>query len=451
MNSTPIDSEIFKDQFGTKQMRTNFSDENLIQLWLNSEVALAKAEAKLGIIPQNAATNIANAADQNKLDFNKIREGMKKTGHPFVAFLHEFESLCDEESRKYIHWGATTQDIIDTGLTLQIKGAHELIYNQTQEILKICLRLSQQYKSTVMPGRTLGQHALPITFGYKISIWSDELGRHLERLQQGADRYLVGQLGGAVGTLASLGAQGLAVRKEYVKNLNLIEPLVSWHTARDRFAEFSMILNMIGATTAKVAEEIISLQGTEIREVEEGYHSGKVGSSTMPHKRNPMTCSYIVGLTKIVNRKSTLAIDSMIQKHERDVTFWQSEWSYISEICITLSGALEQLKNVLTNLIVNEEQMKKNLFLTKGLIVSENVMLELGKIIGRTTAHDLLYELTMRAFEEDKDLKDILLEDNEIKKYFSDEEINSLTNPESYTGLSEKFVDDVYNKWLSYT
>ncbi len=170
MNSTPIDSEIFKDQFGTKQMRTNFSDENLIQLWLNSEVALAKAEAKLGIIPQNAATNIANAADQNKLDFNKIREGMKKTGHPFVAFLHEFESLCDEESRKYIHWGATTQDIIDTGLTLQIKGAHELIYNQTQEILKICLRLSQQYKSTVMPGRTLGQHALPITFGYKISI-----------------------------------------------------------------------------------------------------------------------------------------------------------------------------------------------------------------------------------------------------------------------------------------
>ena len=171
----------------------------------------------------------------------------------------------------------------------------------------------------------------------------------------------------------------------------------------------------------------------------------------MPHKRNPMTCSYIVGLTKIVNRKSTLAIDSMIQKHERDVTFWQSEWSYISEICITLSGALEQLKNVLTNLIVNEEQMKKNLFLTKGLIVSENVMLELGKIIGRTTAHDLLYELTMRAFEEDKDLKDILLEDNEIKKYFSDEEINSLTNPESYTGLSEKFVDDVYNKWLSYT
>ncbi|MGN7285370.1 adenylosuccinate lyase [Shouchella rhizosphaerae] len=447
MPSNPIDSHLLKDQFGTEAMRAIFSDEKLLQNWLDAEVALARAEANLKLIPEEAADEISQKAVVANMDFETIRKGIKETSHPLITVIRELEKVCEGDAGGYVHWGATTQDIIDTGLALQVKEAHQLLLDQANALLNVCLKLSEEHKSTMMPGRTHGQHALPITFGYKVSIWADEIGRHIERMEQAGERYLVGQFGGAAGTLASLGDKGLDVQKEYNRLLGLKQPTVTWHAARDHYAEFSMIVAMLSATTAKIANEIINLQRTEIGELEEGFEMGKVGSSTMPHKRNPMICEYIVSLSHVVRRKASLGLDCMIQEHERDMAFWQTEWSYLPEVCILTSGGLDQLQGVLENLIVHKSRMEKNVYITKGLIVSENVMLGLGKYVGRQKAHDIIYEASMRAYEEDRPLEAILLENEELLAYMDEKTIQTYTNPATYLGLCETFVERVLQKW----
>ncbi len=447
MPANPIDSLLFKDQFGTEEMREIFADETLLQHWLDAEAALAQAEAELSLIPPEAAEEITKKANVSNMDFDVIRKGMKDTSHPLITVIRELEKACDGDAGGYVHWGATTQDIIDTGLALQVKSAHQLLLKQTQQLLTTCLDLSESHKGTLMPGRTHGQHALPITFGYKVSIWADELGRHIERMNQGAERYLYGQFGGAAGTLASLGKDGLAVQERYNRILGLHQPTVTWHAARDHYAEFSMVVAMISATTAKIANEIINLQRTEIGELEEGFEMGKVGSSTMPHKRNPMICEYIVSLSHVVRKKASLGLDCMIQEHERDMAFWQTEWSYLPEVCILTSGGIDQLQGVLKNLIVHEERMKKNLHVTKGLIVSENVMLGLGKYVGRQKAHDIIYDASMKAYEEDRPLEELLLENDYLLTFMDKSTIQAYTDPTTYSGLSEQFVERVLEKW----
>ncbi|AIC94392.1 adenylosuccinate lyase [Shouchella lehensis] len=447
MPANPIDSLLFKDQFGTEEMREIFADETLLQHWLDAEAALAQAEAELSLIPPEAAEEITKKANVSNMDFDVIRKGMKDTSHPLITVIRELEKACDGDAGGYVHWGATTQDIIDTGLALQVKSAHQLLLKQTQQLLTTCLDLSESHKGTLMPGRTHGQHALPITFGYKVSIWADELGRHIERMNQGAERYLYGQFGGAAGTLASLGKDGLAVQERYNRILGLHQPTVTWHAARDHYAEFSMVVAMISATTAKIANEIINLQRTEIGELEEGFEMGKVGSSTMPHKRNPMICEYIVSLSHVVRKKASLGLDCMIQEHERDMAFWQTEWSYLPEVCILTSGGIDQLQGVLKNLIVHEERMKENLHVTKGLIVSENVMLGLGKYVGRQKAHDIIYDASMKAYEEDRPLEELLLENDYLLTFMDKSTIQAYTDPTTYSGLSEQFVERVLEKW----
>ncbi|KQU25856.1 adenylosuccinate lyase [Bacillus sp. Leaf13] len=447
MASNVIDSLLFKDQFGTEEMRGIFSDEALLQKWLDTEAALALAEADLGLIPDEAAKEIAAQAKVEKMDFDEIRQGMKETSHPLITMIRSLEKLCKGETGGYVHWGATTQDIIDTGIVLQIKDAQQHLLLQLQDMLQTCLKIAREHENTIMPGRTHGQHALPITFGYKVAIWADELGRHIERLEQGKERYLIGQFGGAAGTLASLHGKGLAVQERMFRILKLNVPTVTWHVARDNFAEFAMIIGMVSATVGKIANEIINLQRTELGEVEEGFAMGKVGSSTMPHKRNPMICEYVVGLSHLVRKKSSLGLDCMVQEHERDMAFWQTEWSYIPEICIMTSGALFQMQGVLENIIVNKEHMERNVNATQGLIVSENVMLALGRYVGRQVAHDIVYEASMKAFKEERALLDVLLEDNEVMKNMGEAEVRNLMDPAQYTGLCAQFIDRVEKKW----
>ena len=378
MSSSVMDSEVYRGIFVSERMRKVFSDESLMQKWLDAWVALARAEADLGVIPQEAAEKIADKASFEVFDPTLIREGIVDTTHPLIVQIRQFTEAVGGREGGFIHWGATTQDIMDTAVVLQMKEAQEVLLDQLNKFLKTLLSLSDKYKSTIMPGRTHGQHALPITLGYKIAIWADEIGKHIERLEAGQDRYLISSFSGAAGTLASISEHGLAIQEKYSEYLGLKQATITWHVQRDGFAEYSSYIAMIAGTIGKIANEIINLQRTEIGEIEEGFKDGQIGSSTMPHKRNPMICEYVVGLTRVVQRNASLSFDAMLQEHERDMTFWTTEWSYIPQINMMTSGGIEQMQGILERFIVHEDKMSTNLDQLKGLIVSENLMLTLG-------------------------------------------------------------------------
>ncbi|MFE4353657.1 adenylosuccinate lyase [Peribacillus butanolivorans] len=449
MASSVIDSNLYSGIYVTEEMKKVFSDESLLQKWLDCWVALAKAEAEIGLIPEEAAQEIANKANYESIDMEKIRKGIVDTTHPLIVQIREFTEVVGGDAGQYIHWGATTQDIMDTAVVLQIKEAQEVLFSQLLKFLDTLLNLAQEHKNTVMPGRTHGQHALPVTLGYKIAIWADEIGKHIERLEEGKKRYLLGSFSGAAGTLASISEKGLDVQELYCKNLELGQPTITWHVQRDGFAEFASIIAMISGTVGKIANEIINLQKSEIGEVEEGFKMGQVGSSTMPHKRNPMICEYVVGLTRIVQRNASLGFDAMIQEHERDMTFWTTEWSYIPQICILTSGGLEQMQGILERFIVHKENMERNLNQLKGLIVSENLMLTLGRYVGRQNAHDMIYKVSMQAFEENRSLLEVTLEDKEIMSHMSEQMVKDHLHPKNYIGLCSELIDRVDKKWSS--
>lgn len=447
MGSFVIDSGMFCDQYGTPAMREVFSDEQLIQRWLDIWAALAQAEAETGIIPEEAAEHIRSCADYKNMDMDEIREGFLKTSHPLMPQIRCFEKACGKKAGGFIHWGATTQDIMDTAVVLQIKDAHKILREQVRELLHLCLDRAKENRDVVMAGRTHGQHAVPITLGYKIAIWADEFGRHLERLDQGRERYLVGQLAGAAGTLASLGDEGLEVQRRLCGILGLNVPVTTWHVARDGFAEFASTVAMIAGTVGKIANEFINLERTEICELEESFAMGKVGSSTMPHKRNPMVCENILATVRVVQANAALSFGAMIQEHERDMSFWQTEWSYIPQICIMLDGAIGMMKTILRNMIVHQDRIRHNLYMTKGLIVSERAMLTLGHYLGRQDAHDVIYDGSMRAFEEDRMLFDVLMEDERVTSKISEEVLRELLEPVNYTGSCAEFVNRADKKW----
>ncbi|QPT40780.1 3-carboxy-cis,cis-muconate cycloisomerase [Oligella ureolytica] len=447
MSSSVMDSEVYRGIFVSERMRKVFSDESLMQKWLDAWVALARAEADLGVIPQEAAKKIADKASFEVFDPTLIREGIVDTTHPLIVQIRQFTDAVGGREGGFIHWGATTQDIMDTAVVLQMKEAQEVLLDQLNKFLKTLLSLSDKYKSTIMPGRTHGQHALPITLGYKIAIWADEIGKHIERLEAGQDRYLVSSFSGAAGTLASISEHGLAIQEKYSEYLGLKQATITWHVQRDGFAEYSSYIAMIAGTIGKIANEIINLQRTEIGEIEEGFKDGQIGSSTMPHKRNPMICEYVVGLTRVVQRNASLSFDAMLQEHERDMTFWTTEWSYIPQINMMTSGGIEQMQGILERFIVHEDKMARNLDQLKGLIVSENLMLTLGVHVGRQVAHDMVYKVSMQAFEEDRHLLEVTLEDAEIMAHLSDVEVKNCLDPKSYVGLCEVFVERVQQKW----
>jgi adenylosuccinate lyase len=437
------DSSLFKDLFGTEEMRVIFSDESLVQKWLDVESALARVEARLGIIPQPVADEISRKAFVQNTNIQEIKKGIDQTGHPIVPLIRVLATACDGNAGEYVHWGATTQDIMDTGMVLQLRDAYEVIHRDLRKILEILVNLARTYKLTPMAGRTHGQHALPITFGYKVAVWIGEVSRNLQRLSECRKRLLVGQFAGAVGTLASFSKLGLEVQEGLMKELGLEVPEVTWHASRDSFAEFMSTLSLICTTQAKIANEIVVLQRTEINELQEPFPKGFVGSSTMPHKRNPSVCEGIVAMSKIIRSNVLLSHEAMITEHERDMRPWMTEWAYVPEVCTMAGAVLQQSKYVLGNLVVKTGNMQKNLNLTDGLIMSEAIMLRLADNIGKQTAHHLVYELAMQAFEQNLPFNACLRDNPVVRKYLTVEDIESILEPESYVGLSADIVDRI--------
>lgn len=447
MASNLIDSQIFKDQYSTPEMRAIFTERAQIQSWLDCWVALAKAEAKNGVIPQRAANEIEKKADAKNIDMDVVREGFKKTSHPLMPQIRAFAKICSPEAGGYIHWGATTQDITDTGMILQLRNGQNLIEKQMGHLLTQILAKAEKYKQLPMAGRTHAQHAVPITLGYKFAIWGDELGRDLQRLQHDRKEYFVGQLGGAAGDLDSLFEKGVAIRNDFCKNLQLDIPAITWHVSRDRLANFSSDIAIVAGTIGKMANEVINLQRTELEEVEEGFQMGKIGSSTMPQKRNPMICENIYANVRLVQNNAALGMASMIQEHERDMTFWQTEWQYLSEMCLILSAALKMMSQVMDQMIIHEENIKHNLNMTNGLIVSERVMLDLGRYIGRQNAHEVIYEDAQESFNNNRLFLEVLLEDERVTKSVDKVTLKKMLDPAKYIGSCVQMVNEVESKW----
>lgn len=442
MASSSIDSRVFGVLFAEVEMKKIFSDENRVQKWLDTEAALARAQAKLGMLKPEYAEEITKKAKAELLNLDAIGETYKST-ITIVPLLKEFKKVLDNNAGEFVHWGATSQDIMDNGLILQMREGHALLVKMLTKTYEECLRISEKYKDTVMAGRTHVIHALPITFGFKTAMWADEVKRSLIRLEELKPRLFKGQLSGAVGTLASQEGKGFAMQELMMKDLGLAVPVISWHPTRDHIAEYVSLLALISGTIGRIAHEILSLQRTEICEVEEPFFMGKIGSSTMPHKRNPQVCEGIIALTKIVRAQAPLAVEIMQCENERDWGCEAVEWDIVPKTSICMAAALEKMNDVLENLIVYPENMKKNLNKLKGAMLSEAVMLHLGEKLGRLTAHEIVYEVCMKAFSEGTMVIDALLARKEVADVFSREELAEILQPEKYTGLSSEFVERV--------
>ena len=449
MASGTLDSRVFKVMFVSEDMRKIFSDENKVQKWLDTEAALARAQAKLGIIEPRRAEQITKFARAELVDLDAIGENYKSS-ITIVPLLKEFKKVFDDDSGEFVHWGATSQDIMDNGMVLQIREAIALLKKLLEKTYNETLKISEKYKNTVMAGRTHVIHALPITFGFKTAMWAQEIRRSLDRLKEIAPRVLVGQLSGAVGTLASQEGKGLEMQKLMMDDLGLNVPVISWHPSRDHMVEYVSTLAIIAGTIGRIAREILSLQRTEICEVEEPFFMGKVGSSTMPHKRNPQVCDGVIALTKIVRAQAPLMVEAMECENERGWGCEAVEWDAIPKSSIHRAGALEKINDILENLIVYPQNMKRNLGALKGAMLSEAVMLHLGEKLGRMSAHEIVYEVCMKAFTDGKPVIDDLLERAEVAKHFTRTQLEEIMDPEKYVGLSATFVDRVIEDSKSY-
>jgi adenylosuccinate lyase len=438
-----IDSRLFADQFSTAASRRIFSDENTVQKWLDVEAALARVEARLGIVPQAVADEISRKAKVELFDLDEMKREMDRTSHPIVPLVRAIKNICDGDAGEFVHWGATTQDIMDTGTILQLREALDEIEAGTRRLLGNVADLAERHKSTVMAGPTHGQQALPITFGFKAAQWLDELCRNLERFREMQRRVLVGQFGGAVGTLAALGVKGEQVQRGLMNELGLACPQISWQSSRDRIAELVCVLAICTSTIGRIAHEIYCLQKTEFAELEEPFSPGKVGSSTMPHKRNPPTCETIVAISKILRSTAPLALEAMMTEHERDKIGLQTEREFISRACCLADAAAKKAVTVVAGLTVKPQNMERNLSLQKGLLMSEPVMMALGAKFGRQRAHEMVYEVCMKVFEADVPFKEGLLENADIKRNLTSEKIDEMLDPHLYTGSAAIFVDRV--------
>ena len=443
MGTHVTDSRLFRDQFSTARMRAIFSDETTVRKWLEVEAALARVQARLGIIPEAAARTICEHARVELLDLDAMKREMDRTSHPIVPLLREIRRVCPGEAGEWVHWGATTKDIMDTGTVLQIRDALDAIEAGMRELLAALCDLARRHRDTVMVGRSHGQQALPITFGFKVAVWAAELARHLDRIAEMRPRVLVGQFSGAVGTLAALGRDGDAVQRGLFAELDLPAPPITWHTARDGMAELACVLAIATGTLGKMAHEVYELQKTEIAELEEPFSPGKVGSSTMPHKRNPPACETIAALARAVRAIAPQAIEGVMADHERDKIVLQSEREWTARLFCMADAALVKSVAVMRGLTVRTENMERNLGAMRGLLMSEAVMFALGARLGRQEAHELVYEVCMEAFERGRPLREALLAHPRIGGTLSGEEVDRALDPHRYTGMAGEFVDRV--------
>ena len=394
------------------------------------------------MIPAEAAQQIASKADPSQFDLEEIAKEVARLKHSFMATINALQKQCGEAG-EFVHYGPTTQDIVDTGTVLQLKQAFAIVERDSRLVALELKKLAKQYQYLPMVGRTHGMQALPTTFGFKLAVWLDEFVRHLARLKEIKQRVLVGNISGAICTYASFGNKGPQVEQRTLELLGLNTPNIGWQSARDRFSEYASIIALISGTLGKIGNEFYNLMRSEINEIEEPFSEGKIGSSTMPHKRNPAALEGLASLTAPLFKSVALIHESMKVEHERDAMSWRAEWIALPEINLYVSAQLQLALSVLRGMKVNEKQMAINLELQNGLLLSEKIMFELGKLLGKQTAHSLVYQCSMQAFEQNKHFKEALMQNEELAKYLSAQELEEWLNPQNYLGNAPEKVDAV--------
>lgn len=443
MASGIFDDALLKHLWSTDELRAIFSDASRVQKWYDYEAALALEQAALGIIPEAAAREIADKAAVGNVDIEAIAAEIRHIKHPLVPALKAVEKLCRDGHGEYIHFGPTTQDVLDTGVMLQIKEAHAIFLRDLTAIGRALARLAEAHRATPMVGRSHGVQALPITFGHKAAVWLSEMERNYRRLTGLEQRMFVGAMVGAVGTQASFGPQAAELERRLMRRLGLGMAEINWQPARDRFAEYVCVLAIIAQTLGKIANEIVILEHTEVGELYEPFSTGKVGSSTMPHKRNPSTCEAVVGVSRALRYNAAFMLECMIIEHERDGSAWRGEWKALPESCLMMGGVLAMMRTVLEGLTVEGGRMRANLERLGGYLLSERVMFALSVKLGKQSAHDLVYECSMRGIERGIAFEEALLENYRVRAALDPAELRRLLDPTTYLGRAPEMVDQV--------
>ena len=429
--------------FRSRAIDDLFTPAACLQGMLDFEAALARAEARVGVIPVAAAPAIAAKCKAELFDAQAIANAAALSGNLAIPLVKQLTALVAQENKdaaRYVHWGATSQDAMDTGFVLQLRSAFDLIHADVDRVTNALATLADKYRATPIAGRTWMQQAIPTTFGMKLAGWLDALDRHRERLRETQKRCIVLQFGGAVGSLASLHTKGLEVAQGLSDELRLPLPALAWHSHRDRLAEIAATLAMLAGTLGKIGCDISLLMQTEIAELSEPSGEGRGGSSTMPHKRNPVTSAVLLSAaTRVPGLVATL-LAAMPQQNERGLGGWHAEWETLPEIVRLVGGALHHLSEMLPRLEVNTRKMRENLELTQGLIFAEAVAMALGEPLGKQMAHQLVESACRRATAEGKHLREILSQDATVSKHLEHAVLDQLFDPQQYLGVADQFI-----------
>ena len=434
-----MDSSLFAPLFSDSEVAEQFSDAQFVRAMLEVESALATVEGRLGVISTEAATRIVDIAARLKVDFERLRNGVEKSGVPVIDLVRQLREQVEGEAADYVHWGATSQDIVDSARVLQIRGALTIFESMLGSLIQNLSRLADQHRHTLMAGRTHSQQALPITFGFKVAGWLAPLLRHRERLAELRPRVLVVQFGGAVGTLASLGRSGTQVQEALAAELGLDLPPIPWHTQRDTMAELAGWLSMLNGSLAKMAQDVILLAQSEVSELSESGDSTRGGSSTMPQKNNPIISELII--TAARTNASLLASmhQAQVQEHERGTHGWQMEWLVLPQMFTLTAAALNKALFLSQNLAVDEVRMHQNVTVSNGLMLAEAVSYALVKAsMSRASANQLVKEACQVVAQEGRHLIDVMKEKTDAPVDW-----DAIREESSYLGSANTFIDRV--------
>jgi adenylosuccinate lyase len=440
------DSMIYGPSWVSLELRPLFTEQNRIRGWLEVMSVLAEIQAEYGLIPEQAATEIKIAYENLEIDeafLKEAAEGFAKTNHSLMGLINAVKNRCGTTGGEWLCYGVTVQDITDTFTVRTLLTVREYFLEQIIGIERILVDLARLHRLTIMCGRTHGQPGLPITFGFKAATWLDELERHRQRLFELKSRLGVGQLCGGVGSLSSLGPEALALQKAVMQRLGLNAPAISWTSTRDRYAEWMNTLAMITSLGDRIGQEIVNLQRPEIGELSEGFVSGEVGSITMPQKRNPEISEHLGTLSRVVRHHAAHMAENLVHSHERDGRSWKGEWIIIPDATLATGKSLDLLKTLLKNLQVNQQRMRTNILATNGFIHAESVMLTLAKKLGKQSAHQIVYEVSMQAQSEGLHFKQALINNQQITAILNNDEMDALFDIEQSTGVCADMVDQV--------
>lgn len=431
-------------RYSNPEMYGIFTEENKLLMWLRVEAALAQVHAELGNIPKTSADEINKKATLKFVKLERVKEIEDEIHHDLMAMIYALKEKCEGEAGNYIHLGATSYDIEDTATSLMLVKALGIIKKKLKEFLSILTKIAEEKKTLICVGRTHGQQALPTTYGMRFGVWAAEIGRHLNRLMEILPRLNVGKMSGAVGTMASFGDQGIEIQKRVMKILGLESVLIANQVIqRDRFAEVILFTCLVAGTLDKIAREMRILQRSEIAEMFEPFGKSQVGSSTMPHKRNPHKAERLCSISRIIKSNSYIALENMTLEDERDLTNSASERVLFPENFILLDYMLSQIISIIPGEF-NENNIEKNLALTKGAILTEKIMIELvNKGIGRQDGYEIMRKTAIEAKQKDVSLKEILMKNPTINNIFNETEIDSMLDPKNYLGKAEEQVENL--------